>query len=107
MVYRISIQRRALAEMNSAYRWIEEREPVYAARWLARLHRKIETLTRNPQRCPFAEESEVLGFELRELLFGRRRNVYRILFTVEGELVSVLSVRHAARQPLTEDDIEN
>jgi len=41
---------------------------------------------------------------LRELLYGRRRNVYRILFTIDGQTVNVLRVRHSAQNRLTPGD---
>jgi plasmid stabilization system protein ParE len=42
---------------------------------------------------------------LRELLYGRRRNVYRILFTIDGQTVNILRVRHAAQDRLTPEDV--
>lgn len=38
-------------------------------------------------------------FEVRHLLYGRKPNVYRILFTIEGDTVHVLHIRHADRLP--------
>jgi len=47
----------------------------------------------------------MLGFDLRMLLYGRGRHVYRILFTIDGDTVNVLRVRHAAQDWLTEDEL--
>jgi hypothetical protein len=42
-----------------------------------------------------------VGQEIRQLLYGGRRGVYRILFVIRGEeVVRVLAVWHSARQPL-------
>ncbi|MGD0414539.1 MAG: hypothetical protein ABSA80_04235 [Terriglobales bacterium] len=41
-----------------------------------------------------------LPFEVRHLLYGLAPHVYRILFTIEGETVHVLHIRHGRRQPL-------
>jgi plasmid stabilization system protein ParE len=41
--------------------------------------------------------SEVI---VRQLFYGRRRNRYRILFTVKEDTVQVLRVRHGARAPI-------
>jgi plasmid stabilization system protein ParE len=76
-----------------------------AVRWQNRLTRAIQSLTSLPGRCPQADEAVDLGIDLRELISGRRRNVYRILFTIDGNTVIVLSVRHAAQDRLTPDDI--
>ncbi len=43
---------------------------------------KIATLKVNPQRCPIDPDSEVYGEEVRVLLHGKRRGVYRVLFTI-------------------------
>jgi plasmid stabilization system protein ParE len=76
-----------------------------AARWNDGIFAKIDTLQNNPDRWPLADEAAVLGFDLRVLLYGRRRKVYRILFTIDGDTVNVLRVRHAAQDWLTEDDL--
>jgi hypothetical protein len=41
--------------------------------------------------------------DIRQLLYGPRNDVYRILFTILGDTVQVLHVRHSAQQHLTED----
>jgi len=57
-----------------------------------------------PKRCPIARENEYFTNEIRQLLYGKGRNLYRILFTiVEGENIStvrILHIRHAAQQTL-------
>jgi plasmid stabilization system protein ParE len=49
--------------------------------------------------------------EIRQLLYGKGRNSYRILFTiVEGEDIStvrILHIRHAAQQTLRMDNDES
>jgi plasmid stabilization system protein ParE len=35
---------------------------------------------------------------VRRILFGRKPNVYRIYFSIEGETVRVLHIRHGARR---------
>jgi plasmid stabilization system protein ParE len=102
MVYRIKIQPTAAAEIEEAYSWIAGHEPLHALRWLERLHQKVETLTQRPERCPLAGETTAFSVEVRELLFGRRRGVYRILFSISGDTVSILHVRHGARRFLDE-----
>ena len=65
----------------------------------------IASLQEKPRRCPFAVESEVFSEEVRQLLYGRSRNKYRILFTIRKDTVYVLFVRHTSQALLTEDDI--
>jgi len=99
--YRVVITARARADAVGAFRWIAERSPDAAARWYAGFQKAIAKLTDMPQRCPVAEdESEQLGITLRQMLYGRRRGVYRILFSVEGDTVTLHYVRHSAQGPI-------
>jgi plasmid stabilization system protein ParE len=76
-----------------------------AERWRNAIARRIESLTLDPFRCPQAEEAATLGVDLRQLLHGRDRHVFRILFTVVGNRVEVHRVRHAAQDWLDEGEI--
>ena len=60
----------------------------------------METLTRHPLRCPRAAESDKSPEELRELVYGKRNNKYRIIFTIRNNDVVVLYVHHGARKGL-------
>jgi hypothetical protein len=66
---------------------------------------KIQVLEENPEQWPLAAEANRLGIELRELPFGKKGNVFRILFTVSAQRVTVHDVRHAARDWLDPDSI--
>jgi len=63
------------------------------------LGQAIAALADMPERCPVADESEQLGITLRQLLYGRRRGVYRLLFSIEGETVSAMEPNAAQSQP--------
>jgi plasmid stabilization system protein ParE len=54
----------------------------------------------NPQRWGLAPESDWYPGELRQLLYGKRRGVYRILYEVRGKTVYILRVRHGAQAVL-------
>jgi plasmid stabilization system protein ParE len=90
-----------VGDADAAYAWIAEHlSPAQAERWYQGLFQQMETLTRQPTRCPRAAESDWFPEELRELLYGKRNNKYRILFTIRDQDVVVLYVQHAARQEL-------
>ena len=67
-----------------------------ADRWLTRIRTAVLALAEDADRHPEADEATDLGLDLRCKLFDRRPHVYRILFTVDGDAVNVLRVRHAA-----------
>lgn len=107
MSYRIDISEAAEAEIDAAYLWISRRSPEWAGRRHAGLLRAIESLAEMPRRCPLARERGCFDQEVRQLLYGRGRNTYRILFAIDegndGEpTVRVLHVRHAAQRALGE-----
>ena len=105
MSYTIDIVSRARTDIRSVVNWRSQQSASSAARWHAGLLNAIRSLCDNPERCPLADEAADLGMELRELLYGRRRNIYRILFTIEEQTVNVLRVRHAAQDRLSGDEI--
>ena len=97
MTYRIVILPAAEAEIANAVAWIADQSPVAAARWLEGIRHAMSTLSEMPERCPVAGDDFGGEVMVRQLFYGRRRNRYRILFTVKGDTVQVLRVRHGAR----------
>jgi len=98
--YRIVLQPEAFEGMETAYEYIEQDSPERAHRWAAGLMDAIDSLKTFPERCPHAPENEFFPQEIRQLLYGKGRGVYRVLFTVSGDVVSVLHIRHSAQQTL-------
>lgn len=96
MKFRVIIQPEAEAEVAEAFEYIESRSPDNAARWLKGLYASVSTLEQFPTRCGLAPEDRQFKEEIRQLLYGRGRHRYRILFTARGSNVHVVHVRHAA-----------
>ena len=92
--------------IEAAFHAIAERAPDAAKTWRAGMYEAIRSLSAFPTRCPLAPEDSYFPAEIRQLLYGKRRGVYRILFTIDGDTVSVLHVRHSAQARLipAEDD---
>ena len=105
MKYDLIIQPPAYDDLEQAYLWIAERSPARAARWFNRFLDALETLKENPQRCGLAAESETVGREIRQLLYGKRSGVYRALFVIHKREVHVLHIRHAARDYLPPEEL--
>lgn len=103
MTYRIELAETAKADIREQARWLRAQvSPAAADRWLAGLSRAIQTLRTRPKRCPVAAEDEKFPEEIRELLYGKRkdRHKHRIVFTIRDDAVHVLYVRHSARDEL-------
>ncbi len=104
MAFHVIFRPRAECDIAAAVTWLARHNPQAAARWRSGLFWIVENLETEPNRYPAADESVDLGLDVRELLYGRRRGVYRILFTIEGQTVNILRVRHAAQDRLSSED---
>ena len=101
MEYQIDISDEAEAELDAAYLYLSGRSLDAAYRWYKGAQEAIDSLSSLPHRCILApENSQYPNNEVRQLLYGSGKSVYRILFTVfeEDKLVRVLHFRHGARQ---------
>jgi plasmid stabilization system protein ParE len=98
--YRVEPTDKALVDAGEAYSWINEQSKEVALGWYEGLLRAFRSLEKQPLRCPLAPESAFFEEEIRQLIYRK----YRILFTVEGETVFVLRVRHGARKYLKPQD---
>jgi len=108
MKYRLEISSVAEAEVDSIFlRLSQVTSAMKASKWYAGLLEAIESLLQMPKRCPLARENEYFSQEIRQLIYGRGRNSYRILFTIldqqEVYTVRILHVRHSAQQTLGEE----
>jgi len=67
--------------------------------WFQGLEQAIASLADFPMRCPLAPENADSAFEVRQLLYGRKPHLYRVLFTVKGDTVAILHIWHGRRGP--------
>jgi plasmid stabilization system protein ParE len=72
-------------------------------RFVKSVRKQIAALKVSPERFGIAPEASELDFKLRQMMHG----MYRVLYVVEQETVTILAVRHGARRPLRADDIRN
>ncbi|WP_310411143.1 type II toxin-antitoxin system RelE/ParE family toxin [Chamaesiphon sp. OTE_8_metabat_110] len=107
MTFQVELTPIAEAQIDRTYQWYRERNSDFADRWFRSLMNIIATLQEKPQRCGLAIEHEIFPEEVRQLLHGKSKNVYRILFVIRDATVYVLYVRHSSQSPLTTEDIED
>lgn len=102
MAFEVVITPNAEQDATDIFNWLMEQHAGEAGiRWFLRLQDEIQSLAELPRRCKLAPESESLQREIRELIYGNSPYFYRILFTLEEDVVYVLHVRHGRRLPLT------
>jgi plasmid stabilization system protein ParE len=103
--FAIVFQPRAEQDLENAAQFLLDRtkSSTIALRWLRGIRLKINTLKTGPHRCPVDPDSAAYGQEVRVLIHGKRRGVYRVLFTIRGDTVYVLTVRHSAPRRLADE----
>jgi plasmid stabilization system protein ParE len=101
MAFRVEITPRAEQDANAILEWLlSQHAGETGLRWFGRLKEAIASLAELPGRCRLAPENASVPFELRQLLYGHKPHLYRILFTIEGDVVFVLRIRHGRRRYL-------
>ena len=107
MAYQVVLADSAKTDANRIYDWVTERAPVRGPEWFEELIDSLYTLEQLPNRCPLARESEETKRDIRCLLFGARRGVYRILYEVDEkrQTVWILHIRHGALRDLGPDEL--
>jgi toxin ParE1/3/4 len=98
MAYLVELTLRAERDLDYPYQQISAKDSAAAARWFNKLENAIYTLERLPRRCPLAPESRKAKRRSRQLLYGAKRDVYRVIYEIDesSKVVRVLTMRHAA-----------
>ena len=107
MAYRVALADSAKADAYAIYNRVASAAPRRGPLWFDELIDCLYSLDHLPLRCPLAREAESARREIRCLLFGKRRNVYRILYEVDEprKTVWVLHIRHGARKDMEPEEI--
>lgn len=98
MAYLVRLAGRALRDMEAIYEFIEADTSEKAFAWFNEFAETMYSLERFPERGTRVPESK----KLRQLLFGKTPNIYRIIFATDkrNHVVNVLHIRHGARAAL-------
>jgi toxin ParE1/3/4 len=107
MTYLVEFATRAARDLEILYVEKNAAESHAAARWYNGLEQAVDALATYPNRCPVAREARRAKRKLRNLLYGKKPHVYRVIYEVdEGrQAVWVLTIRHGARRKLKASDL--
>ena len=107
MKYRVTVLPQATADIERNAKWWADHHSVeQAAHWLYTVRDQLETLRDFPASHPLSAENDEFPFEIRDKLVGLgSRRGYRAVFTIKDDVVFVLTVRAAAEDRLTPDDV--
>ena len=103
MVYAVNFSRRAEIDLDLVFIAIDAENSEAALQWYFGLQEALLSLEAHPNRCPLTPES---GFH-RHMLYGRKADVYRIIFQVSEDTkeVTIGHIRHGARKPFAPSDL--
>lgn len=93
-IYKVSIPPSVITELEDYFDFIARDSITNAVRWYRNIQERILSLKQNPKRCPVAVESRYRSYEIRHLIVGQ----YRVLFRIQDDTVEVLHVRHGSRK---------
>jgi plasmid stabilization system protein ParE len=101
MDFRVDLSDQAQRDIIAIYDWLRSQQAGdEGERWFRGLRAAISSLSRLPSRCPVAPQNRDSPAEVRQLLYGRRPHVYRILFSIQEDVVNILHIRHGRRRRL-------
>jgi plasmid stabilization system protein ParE len=107
MTYLVEFAVRAVRDLEILYIEKNAAESHAAARWYNELELAVYGLASYRYRCPVAAEARRMKRALWNLLYGKKPQVYRVIYEVdEGrQAVFVLHIRHGARRKLKPSDL--
>ena len=102
-VYLVNVTTRAERDLAYLYdeKTAEQRDA--ALKWYRGLKEAILSLQKYPNRCPITRENA----NLRQLLYGKKPYVYRVIYRIleRRKQVDVLHIRHGARRKFRASDL--
>lgn len=101
MARRVRLTDEALSQIEAIRDYIAKDSPLNSARWLESLQRRMELIARSADSHGILYTPEQAGLEVRQTFYG----TYRILYSIDGDIVHILSVRHGARRAMGPDEL--
>jgi toxin ParE1/3/4 len=96
MAIEVRISRQAMEQIAAIAEYIARDSPEASRKWRNAILDDIDSLHHFPMRHGLAPEAEAAGVPVRQMTHGW----YRVLYTVDGDVVNVHIVRHGARRSL-------
>lgn len=111
MAYRVKITSNAFKDIRNILEWLRDISEARAGDWFASLTLAKDSLKEFPNRCPIAPESRSFLIEIRQLLFGKGKRQWRIIFGVavdevsDKDVVRIYRIRDSRQIALDEMEI--
>jgi toxin ParE1/3/4 len=91
---RLRYRAQALADIDAIHRYLEERSPSGARSVLRAIYASIQLIAEHPLSYQRTDNSDIRVHVV-------RRYRYRIFYSVTGDVVEIVHVRHTSRRPWT------
>jgi plasmid stabilization system protein ParE len=106
MIYDLVYTDRAKRDLNAATDYIAQHVPETAEQWFNGFVAALETLRRDALSYSLAEEGQRCFMDVRQFIFRTKsRQANRVLYTVRGSNVVILTIRRPGQDLLTEDEL--
>lgn len=103
MQFQVIITPSAKADIFEINTWFLENYPDLAESWLWGISQSVTSLSKFPERCPISAESDAFDVTVRQLLYGKKPHIYRILFSIQEEKVYILRIRSTKQKSLLDE----
>jgi plasmid stabilization system protein ParE len=98
MAFRVELTPRAQDDLDKIYTAISGVARHSGSLWCDRFEQAILSLGNLPKRCPVEPSLSTAARPVRKLLYGNRRNAYRIYYAIYDDVVRIIHVRHSSRR---------
>ena len=105
---RVVISQKAKHDIRrNAEWWAENHSRTQAEKWFFCVYGQLEAIGNSPASYGLSAENGVFPFDLRDALVGTgRRKLYRAIFRIEDDVVTIYRVVRAAEGIIQADELE-
>ncbi|MEL7530390.1 MAG: type II toxin-antitoxin system RelE/ParE family toxin [Bacteroidota bacterium] len=95
MSFRLVISTAAVADMEAAAIWYEDRQTGLGHKFLAEIRKGFQNVQSSPERYPYADEDKEWRFHLLAAPF----RYYKIIYQIKADQITVVAVFHTSQDP--------
>lgn len=88
MKFKVLLTSSAKADIFEIYEWLLKNAPDYSEQWFLQLSHASVSLQSFPNRCALSPESDAFEKEVRQLLIGKKPNLYGYYFLFQAKMYS-------------------
>jgi plasmid stabilization system protein ParE len=108
MIFRVTVLPQARRDIDRNAEWWSDHHSLdEALRWSDAIYDQLATLALHPEICGLSAENDDFPYEIRDKLVGLgSRPSYRAVFTIQADVVYVLTVQRSAQDAIRPGDVD-